>query len=356
MHLDRRAALFGLAAATAAVSTPARAQPRQPLGVDMLCYGPASERGAFEALRDTGDTAIVLDLGAFPRVYDRAKAELEALNAMESEPSGPIRIVRVSADFERARAERRLPVVLASQDASILGTAFEDFRGRLTEFHGLGLRVLQLTHNQRTPFGDGFMEPRDGGLSMAGAHLVRHMNETGVMVDLSHCSRNTLLDVAEITTKPLLISHAGVHALAPTRRNKTDEEIALVAQSGGVFGVFGLTTWLTNGPDGGGARVLDHIAYVAERFGAQHVGFGSDGLPDRVDAAAETERMGRVQQANAGGPSAEWPVQHTRAAEFNIPGRMTALRTALRRCGFSRGDASAIAGGNFMRVFAASVG
>lgn len=354
MQIDRRHALLGLAATT--LATPAAAQPRGPLGVDMLCYGPASGRAAFEALRNTGDTAIVLDIGIYPRIYDRAKAELEALNALEAEANGPIRIVRASADFERARGERRLPVVLASQDASILGTAFEDYRARLTEFHGLGLRVLQLTHNQRTPFGEGFMEPRDGGLSMAGANLVRHMDETGVMIDLSHCSRNTLFDVADITTKPLLISHAGVHALAPTRRNKSDEEIARVAQSGGVFGVFGLTTWLTNGPDGGGERVLDHIAYVAERFGAQHVGFGSDGMPDQVDAAAETERMGRVQQANAGGPSAEWPVLHTRAAEFNIPGRMTALRTALRRRGFSRADAAAIAGGNFMRVFAASVG
>ena len=81
--------------------------------------------------------------------------------------------------------------------------------------------------------------------------------------------------------------------------------------------MFGLTTWLTQGPDGGSERVLEHISYVSERWGAEHVGFGSDGLPDQVDAAAETTRMGRVQQSNAGGPSAEWPVLHTRAAEFN---------------------------------------
>ena len=127
MRINRRAALTGLAAAC--VSANAQAQPNRPLGVDMLCYGPASGRAAFEALRAAGDTGIVLDIGIYPRTYEPAKAELQALNALEAEPNAPIRIVKVAADFERARSERRVPVVLASQDASILGTALRELSG-----------------------------------------------------------------------------------------------------------------------------------------------------------------------------------------------------------------------------------
>jgi membrane dipeptidase len=298
-------------------------------------------------------SAVVLDLASFPRTFETARDELAAFNRLEAAPDSPIRIVRTFADLEAARQQNRLAVILASQEASILGSAMDDFEAHLDALHKLGLRVLQLTHNARTPYGDAFMEPRDGGLSLAGARLIALMNERGLLIDLSHCSPLTTIEAAKASRKPVAITHAGVHALAPTRRNKSFAEIDAVAATGGLFGVFGLTTWLTQAPTLTPDHVLAHFDALRTRIGADHMGFGSDGFAVRTDAAAETARMANVQRANAGGPSAEWPVTHSRLDRLNGPDRMSNLAEMLAAHGYSQAECAAIAGGSLRRVLQA---
>lgn len=358
LSINRRQimAVSAAAALTPAGFAKAAARMTDHFTMDILSYGPAGNRAAFAALRDAGMSAVTVDIFAHPRIYATAKKELEAYNNWEQEPDAIIRIIRKHDDFARARAEKRLGVVLASQDASILGTGYEDYGANLSEFHALGLRVLQLTHNRRTAFGDSYMEKRDGGLSLAGADLINKMNTAGVVVDLSHCSALTVHDAVAASKKPVVFTHMGVHALAPTLRNKKDPELKAVAQSGGVIGVFGLTTWLTDGPEATMDTVLAHIDYIAEHFGPAHAAFGSDGFIETTDAETEMRNMGNVQKANAGGPSAEWPVLHTRIPALNSAGRMAALADALAARGYKDDDIAGIIGGNFRRVFKEAIG
>ena len=328
----------------------------RPFYADALGYEAASNRAAFEELRRSSMSAIILDLGSFPRTFETARDELMACNRLEAAPDSPIRIVRTFADLAVARKEGRLAVVLASQDASVLGSGSSDFEMRLGELHGLGLRVLQLTHNARTPYGDSFMEPHDGGLSLAGLALVGMMNARGMLIDLSHCSPLTTIEAAKASRKPVAITHAGVRSLAPTRRNKSIEEIEAVAASGGVFGVFGVSTWLTNDPVLTPAHVLAHFDFLRDRVGVDHITFGSDGFAARTDAVAETERMANVQRANAGGPSAEWPVTHTRLAQLNGPDRVRNLSVLLEGHGYDARSRAAICGGSLRRVLQAVLG
>lgn len=357
-----------------AASAPSAAAKGKPGGVDehartiprldMLAYG-ASASGdtighipnVFRAAHDGGLEAAVLDISIYPRIAEKAAPELEALNALAADDDAPFIIARKLSDFRAAFKNRRLAVTLGCQDATILGTAFEDFEGRLKSYHGLGLRVLQLTHNARTAFGDSFMEPRDGGLSNEGAALVRSMNKMGVIVDLSHCSHYTLFDTLEISEKPCLVTHAGAYSLAPTKRNKTDDEIRAVAKGGGVFGVYNMATWLTSNKKATIDTLLDHISYIADLVGPDHVGFGSDGHLVRLDAAEELRHMSEVQKsADPGAPSFEWPVRQTRIPELNSPNRMNVLADALSRRGFSGAEVDKITGGNFLRVFEQAVG
>lgn len=319
--------------------------------VDALCYEAALTPRMIDNAIQSALNAVVFDIAAWPREYDNAVRELGRWAERFGEADANVLAVRQVSDFKRAKQERKLGIVLACQDATILGSSMADFEASLRLFHTLGLRVLQLTHNGRTHWADSYMEKRDGGLSLAGERLVVAMNQLGVIIDLSHCSRQTLLDAVKASTKPCAVTHAGCRALAPTARNKTDEEIRALGQAGGFFGVYNMTTWLTSGPAASLDTVLNHIDHAVQLIGPLRVGFGSDGALDRLDAQAELERMGNVQKRNSGGPSAEWPVRHVRVPELNAPGRLKALADGLARRGYSDAHIDGITGGNFIRLF-----
>ena len=319
--------------------------------VDMLCNSPDITDDNVAHLVAAGLTAIVFDIPVYPRDYDGAVKEMARWNSFFVETKLPVLRVEKSADLATAKRDKKLGVILACQDASIVGIGSGDYTGNLEMFHRLGLRVLQLTHNQRTSFADSFMEKRDAGLSRAGEDLVKNMNELGVLIDLSHCSPQTLFDTMALSSKPCVVTHAGCKALAATARNKSDAEIKALGAKGGVFGVYDMTLWLTDKPTADVDTVVDHIDHVAQLIGADHVGFGSDGAVEQLDADAEAKRMAGVQQRWAGGPSFEWPVRHVRVPELNGPGRLRALADALGRRGYKDADIAGIVGGNFARVF-----
>ncbi|HET7433321.1 MAG TPA: membrane dipeptidase [Thermoanaerobaculia bacterium] len=338
-----------LASAATATTTTAAKPVKRGHRIDALCYGDISA-DAVEHLLAGGMTAIGADLSMWPREYDNAVRELGRWAARFNDPELQLHCVREAADFDRAREAGKLGVVLTCQDATIIGNPNVDLDGVVSLFHQLGLRVLQLTHNQRTHYGDAFMEKRDGGLSRAGEELVQTMNQRRMIIDLSHCSRQTLFDTIAVSAQPPIVTHAGCRALANTARNKSDEEIRALGNAGGFFGIYHMTTWLTDGDTATIDTLLAHIRHAVDLIGPKQVGFGSDGDIEKLDAAAEVQRMGRVQKMHEGTPSAEWPVRHNRLAELNGPERMKRLADALSRH-FDDETVDGIAGGNYVRYF-----
>lgn len=319
--------------------------------VDALCYHENLSSQAIENAIKGGLTAAVFDINAYPREFASAVKELSRWNVWFNNPGEKLISVRKVADFERAKNEQKLGIVLACQDASILGTSLGDWKSNLFLFHTLGLRVLQLTHNSRTHWADSYMEKRDGGLSRAGEQLTGEMNKLGMIIDLSHCSRQTLLDTVQTSKQPCAVTHAGCKSLAATARNKSDEEIRALGKAGGFFGIFNMTTWLTNEPTASLDTVIKHIDHAAQLIGADNVGFGSDGALDSLDAQAEISRMARVQKINNGTPSAEWEVKHVRVPELNAPNRLDALAQGLSKRNYTDAQIKGITGGNFVRLF-----
>lgn len=326
------------------------------ISIDALAFASDVTRETLVAARDAGLTAAVCDLGIYPRDPANAVHDLGAWQQRFAEFRDVAVPALTAADITSAKQQKRFAVVLGCQDASILGMPSADWEANLALYSKLGLRVLQITHNERTPWGESYMEKRDGGLSRAGERLVKAMNETGMLIDLSHCSRQTLLDTVALSTKPCAITHAGCRALANTARNKTDEEIKALGAKNGFFGVFNMGLWLTDGPTVTMDTLLRHVDHVAQLIGADKVGIGTDGSIDKLDAAEELARMQRVQANNAGGPSFEWPVKQVRIPELNAPNRMLALAEALVKKGYKDQDVRGIIGENFLRVFRAACG
>jgi membrane dipeptidase len=176
----------------------------------------------------------------------------------------------------------RVTAILHLEGAEPLAPDLSD----LDEWYERGLRSLGLVWSRRNAFAEGVPfrfpgSPDTGpGLTDAGRALVRACNERGVLVDCSHLNRRGFLDVAELSEAPLVATHSNAWALCPATRNLDDEQLDLVAASGGVVGVNFAVAFLRadglNDPDTPVEEVCRHVEHLAGRMGIDHVTFGSD--------------------------------------------------------------------------------
>jgi membrane dipeptidase len=148
----------------------------------------------------------------------------------------------------------------------------------LIELFNLGIRVLGLTWNVENGFAASCMSKKDYGLTKSGEELVRLANELGVVIDLAHSSRNTMIDVLTISKKPILISHTAAKALNDHPRNVDDEVLSLLKKNGGVVGVAFVPSFLRKDGKASMKDVVDHAIHMVDVAGPEHVGIGSDFL------------------------------------------------------------------------------
>jgi membrane dipeptidase len=219
--------------------------------------------------------------------------------------------------------------------------------------YGLGFRMILLTFNTRTYIGNGCAEKTDAGLSYLGLELVERLNKAGILVDLSHCGIQTALDAIEHSKDPCLFNHSGARALnEPVGRLRKDEEIKALAEKGGVFGVSAIPNQLSCEPEQSIDDHINHIEYVANLVGVDHVGIGLDNtFHDQVafhrklvaEKTVNLERAGINLAADyiygLESPS-DWP---------NI------IRGLVKR-GYSDAEIQKIIGGNALRIIEQVVG
>jgi membrane dipeptidase len=145
----------------------------------------------------------------------------------------------------------------------------------LETWYHLGVRLMHLSYNRRNMVADGCTEPANGGLSEFGREFVRKMNEVGLIVDTPHSGKQTTLDAAAVSEKPVMASHVGVEGVFPGHpRCKSDEELKAIAGTGGLIGIYAVPSLL--GPDADVALMLDHLDYAAKLIGVEHVSIGTD--------------------------------------------------------------------------------
>lgn len=347
-------------AALPQVAPAARALYERALSIDTLSPdGPWFD--AETALR-AGLSAAVVDMSLFPRNFPGAiNALTDWADAFRGPDSKLLKVLR-QADFATAKRQGRFGVALACQDAAILDAStasVNDFNLRnLRFFHDLGLRVLQLTHNERNGLGDSFREKSDAGLSRLGEKVVGEMNRLGMLIDLSHCGDRTAREAIELSTRPCAVTHAGCRALCATGRNKPDEIIRLLADRGGYFGVYNMSLWLTDRDSASIEDVVDHIDHVVKVGGIDLAGFGSDGpvLSDDTPPEQQVAGMAAYHRRNFGLPGSERIPKHVITRELNSPARLLVLADALARRGYAEDRIEKVIGGNFVRVFGAACG
>ena len=178
-------------------------------------------------------------------------------------------------DIHRAQKEGKVGILHNSQSMIPLG---EDL-SNIEKYYDLGLRQMNFTYNIDTPYADGGVSNDDGtdeGVHELGEAAIKEMNRVGMVVDCSHSSNQTCIEAAEMTRKPMMMSHSNLMAFQPIARNVSDEAVRAVAATGGVICVNFIGGFLN---PHGVARPYDiakHVEYIKNLVGAKATCSGSD--------------------------------------------------------------------------------
>jgi membrane dipeptidase len=268
------------------------------------------------------------DAAAATAAFARATAMLDAIRALEAEGT---RVCTSSDAILRAEAEGRVAIVPVVEN----GAACGDDLGRLAALRALGACYLTLTHNGHNALADsaqpcpelGDAEAEHGGLSALGRRAVAELNRLGMLVDVSHAAKTSMLQAVAASRAPVVASHSCMRALCDHPRNLDDEQLDALAASGGVVQITAVPSFLR--PDGTEATVtvadfVDHVAHAVTRAGVEHVGIASD--------------------FDGGGGFVGW----------HDAGESPNLTAELVRRGFGRRELALLWGGNFLRALRAA--
>ena len=231
----------------------------------------------------------------------------------------------------------------------------EDELQHIRIFFQLGVRMMHLTYNRRNMLGDGCGEAADAGLSDFGRAAVAEMNRVGVIVDVAHSGWRTSLEAAQASKVPVIASHSGCVEVNNHFRNKPDEVIRAIADTGGFVGVACVPRFL--GGTGDLIAFLDHLDHLIRRFGADRAAIGTD------VAYAIPTRPAEGRQAPPRPPHRAlwrslWPNTDFRDPRWNTPPQTLSLAwtnwplftVGLVQRGHSDEDIRKVIGGNVLRV------
>jgi len=252
--------------------------------------------------------------------------------------------IRAPDDILRAKEEGKAGIFLGFQNANPIGNRLE----RLALFHALGVRVIQLTYNERNLLGNGCYERYDEGLSHFGLEAIREMNRLGILIDLSHVGDRTTLEAIEHSEQPVAFTHANARAYYDHVRNKTDETLKLLAQKGGVVGANSFALFLRQGYRSTIANYTEAVDDLVQRIGIDHVGIGTDFTQDQPKAFFDWlfAYQGTVYRDKN-----PLPYPMPQPAGLETPADLPHIAEELDKRGYAPADIRKILGENWLRLF-----
>ena len=311
-----------------------------------------SDRGWREIV-ETGVTIgnqTVLPVGNVADAWGEYKKNIQYFQEFFGANPDRVILVRSAADVLRAKRERKCGLILETQDSCMVGGALD----RLAEMKKDGIRIVQLTYNNRNLSGDGSLEPGNAGVSKLGKATIERIEAEKLLLDLSHGGARTMAEGVAFAKRPMVISHTGARALYDHPRNTDDSTIRAVADKGGVVGVY-FMPYLAGDMKPSGANLLDHVEHVARIAGEDHVAIGTDNglLPLPMDDASLKQlRAWQEERAKAGiAAPGEGPDFIPIVRDYNSIDRYRRFAGDLAKRGWSQSRLEKLMGGNFLRVY-----
>ncbi len=304
--------------------------------------------------RSAGLSAVNITLGHVAGSGDpfcETVRDITGWNAFIAQHPGALRRVLGVSDIAAAADAGQVGVIYGFQNTEMLGRELD----RVRLFAKMGVRVIQLTYNGRNAVGDGATVVDDQGLSRFGAEVLERLQSESVLVDLSHSSEKTCLDALTLAQRPVAITHAACRAVADHPRNKSDVELRLLAERGGVVGLYFMPYLRLEGQPLA-ADLVAHLEHAIDVCGEDHVGLGTDGGTTAIDDMASYRRQleDEIAQRRALGIGApgETADVTTFLPDLCGPTQFQRLADLLEARGHGASRIEKILGGNFRRLMA----
>lgn len=182
----------------------------------------------------------------FAAAYENAIDKFDAIHRMAAEfAPGVIEVALTSDDVRRIAAEGKLVAMIGVENGYSLGTDIS----QVEEFYNRGARYMSLAHTGPSQLSDAHSGENDGnflhgGLSEMGREAIAEMNRLGIIVDVSHPSKESILQTLELSRAPVIASHSSARALSDVSRNLDDELLDAIAKNGGVVQTVALRSFV----------------------------------------------------------------------------------------------------------------
>ncbi len=319
--------------------------------IDNLQYANWSEE-IFRQMQSGGVHAVHVTI-AYHETFREMILNLEQWNRWFEQFPDLVFAGRSSEDIRLAQQSGRTAIFFGFQNPSPI----EDDIGLIEICHTLGIRFMQLTYNNQSLLASGCYEDNDTGLTRFGKQVVREMNRVGMVVDMSHSADRSTLEAIDHSERPIAITHANPHWWHPALRNKKDEVLRALTQSGGMIGFSLYPHHLKDASNCTLESFCRMISEAASRYGLENLGIGSDLCQNQPDSIVTWMRNGRwSKQTDFGEGSAAAPGFPDQPQWFRDNRDFANLLKGLQQVGFSQTDAAAIMGGNWLRFYESSFG
>jgi membrane dipeptidase len=319
--------------------------------IDNLQYANWSEK-IFRQMRAGGLDAVHVTI-AYHENFRETVLNVEAWNRWFERFPDLIFQGRTADDVRLARETGRTVIFFGFQNPSPI----EDDIGLVEIWHGLGARFMQLTYNNQSLLATGCYEDRDSGITRMGREIISEMNRVGMVVDMSHSAEASTLEAIEVSSRPIAITHANPAFWHKALRNKSDDVLRTLGESGGMLGFSLYAHHLKGGSDCAVQDFAEMIARTADMIGVDALGIGSDLCQDQPDSVVTWMRNGRwtktLDYGEGSAQAAGFPEQPDWFRDNRDFGNLAA---ALAVAGFDAGEVNAIMGGNWLRFYETSFG
>ncbi|RMD96579.1 MAG: peptidase M19 [Calditrichaeota bacterium] len=220
----------------------------------------------------------------------RALYQAQKLQRFAERSNGHFSLIRSRQDLQHYLEQRKQNPQITAGFLGVEGAqVLEGNLDNIKVLYDAGIRMMAPTHFFDNRIGGSAHGVKKGGLTELGREMIREMEQRKMIVDLAHASEQTITDVLNIATRPLLVSHTGVKATCDNPRNLSDEQIKAIAKTGGLIGI---GFWQTASCGTDGRAVARAMRHVAELVGIEHLALGSDfdgAVPEPFDVTGLVE-------------------------------------------------------------------
>jgi microsomal dipeptidase-like Zn-dependent dipeptidase len=314
--------------------------------IDGLQYCNWSEK-IFKQWRASNLTAVHVTI-SYHEQFRETVSNFEQWNSWFEKYPSLIMPAFYAEDVETASKQNKTAVIFGFQNPSPI----EDDIGLVEILHRLGGRFMQLSYNNQSLLATGCYEENDPGITRMGKEVIKEMNRVGMVVDMSHSSERSTFEAIELSSRPIVISHANPSFWHPAKRNKSDEIIKELSNSNGMLGFSLYPHHLNNSSQCSLEDFCSMIARTADLIGIDHIGFGSDLCQDQPDSIVEWMRVGKwTKEIDYGEGSASNPGFPDMPSWFRDNRDWHNIIEGLKKHGFSNDEINKIKGENWLSFF-----